>query len=157
MLVAALDLNVRVRRSAQDLATVVALLGHPGRVELGGGVGLVVVGSVRIALDRRGGHVGAGWRFWSAGALGLARVSPLRHGGQVKRGLQSPWSWSTGGQRSRLGSIVGASDDVSFVGLRRPGPLSPKREVLGGTLVGAVVGLDLFSRTTCPSSVPLRG
>ena len=57
-LVAALDLHACIRQGAQDLATVVALLGHPGRGELGGGVGLVAGVRAGVALDRRGGAVG---------------------------------------------------------------------------------------------------
>ena len=63
-----------------------------------------------------------------------------------KRGLQSSWSWSTGGHRHRLDSMVEASGDVSFVGLCRPVPLSPKREVLDGALAGAVVGFSLYTK-----------
>ena len=37
------------------------------------------------------------------------------------------------------------SGDVSFVGLCRPGPLSPKRKVLGGALTDAAVGCSLYT------------
>ena len=36
-------------------------------------------------------------------------------------------------------------DDVSFVGLCRPSPLSPKRKVLGGALADTAVGCSLYT------------
>ena len=51
-LVSVLDLDACIRRGMQDLAVVVALLGHLGCGELGGDIRLVTVGGARVCLDR---------------------------------------------------------------------------------------------------------
>ena len=45
-----------------------------------------------------------------------------------KRGLHPPWSWSTRETVLQAWRHRGAANDVSFVGLCRPGLLSPKRK-----------------------------
>ena len=80
---------------------------------------------------------------WCTALLPCSLGRKGHHNGR-KFGAQTRSSvFNSGGQCLHFGRRVGAPGDVSFVGLRRPGPLSPKWAVFGRRF-GGRSGRPLF-------------